>query len=176
MLDSTMQPDLTEVIRKLNARVESLEMAQRVIRGYSYAFIYPTSNALVEPAGLTPQGAAASYTDVASYTEVIAGDFVATGASLQGYLYYWLPPAHTMSVKVTVAEYGGTEQTIHEVTGITATGPGDFWNATIPDTALAPLSNDVRGGLFRLRCYCKMDAGAQRVGIAVAGTPFTSPD
>lgn len=175
MLDSTMPPDMGAELRKLSSRLERLEMSQRVVRGYNFAFIYPAYNALSVAAGLAPQGSAGSYTDQAAYADVLAGDFVGTGENIEGAVYYWLPPAHTMSVRVRVSEYGGTPVTIHERTGITATGPGDFWSTTIPDSCLAPLSTAVRGGLFRLAIQVKRDAGADRVGVAISSTPFTYP-
>ena len=176
MRDSTMHPDLAAQMRRYDQRIEALEMAQRGVRGRSLVSMAMTQNSNSAPASLGTQGNGAAFTGSASYLDVWFGDFIGTGYALQGKVYHWLPPGHTMDVRVRVIEValGATAQTVYEVTGITATGDGSLWDATIPDTAL--VSTDIRGALMRIGIEVRKTVGADSVGVAVSSIPFNSPE
>lgn len=168
---------LADMMRSYEQRIEALEMSQRVIRGKSLVSMFKSPNwALAAPASLGAQGDAAAYTDQPAFTNLWIGDFVATGAALQGTLFYWLAPSHTMDVQVTVTEVGAglAKQVVYTVAGIAASGIGAYWNATIPATAYN--GDDVRGKYMRLEIDAKLVTGADQVGVALLEIPYTQPE
>lgn len=176
MRDSTMHPDLAAQMRRYDQRIEALEMAQRGVRGRSLVSMAMTQNSHTAPASLGTQGNGAAYTASASYLDVWYGDFIGTGYELEGKVYHWLPPGHTMDFRVRVVEVhgGATAQTVYEETGITFTGDGSYWAATIPDAALA--STDIRGALMRVGIEVRKTVGADSVGVAISSIPYNYPE
>ena len=176
MRDMTTPANLADIMRGYEQRIEALEMSQRVVRGRSLVSMFKSPNwALSAPASLGVLGDAAAYTDQPAFTNLWIGDFVATGTELQGTLYYWLAPAHVMDVQVTVTEIGAglSKAVVYTLAGITASGIGTYWDATIP--AAAYNGDDVRGKNMRMEIDAKLVTGADQVGVALLEIPYNEP-
>ena len=173
MRDSTMQPDIALQMRRLNQRIEALEMSQRSARTPQTASMFAAASALSVRAGVAPQGQAAMWTDNTTWTDLWYGDFFAVGYELEGSMYNWVSAGSTMDMQVKVVQAGGTAQVVYTETGITTIGGGQYWSATIPQSAL--FSDDIRGVSIRVSVQAKVSAGTLAVGLALGSIPVNSP-
>ena len=173
MRDSTMQPDIALQMRRLNQRIEALEMSQRSARTPQTAVMFAAPGALAPPVGLAPQGQAGMYTDQPGWTDLWYGDFIAVGYKLSGSMYHWISAGSTMDMRVKVVQAGATAQVVYTQTGITAGGQGGNWEATIPPSAV--YSDDIRGVSMRIGVSAKLTAGTLGVGMSIDSVPVNSP-
>lgn len=173
MLDSTMPPDLANEIRKLNSRIERLEMSARSVNAQRFIQMFPSASALTTDTTLVPQGAHASYTDMGTFTNVLAGDFMSDGRYLYGAVYLWMPPGNSMEWRIRAFQYGKGHQTLFTSATIAASGQQSIDRVEITDAVF--LTSDRRNKFCRLDIDARRVAGAGRVGIGIANSPYTYP-
>ena len=176
MRDNFSEPSLAGILRRYDQRIEALEMGQRNGRTPVQLAMFKSPNqSLSTPASLGALGAAAVYIDSSTFTEAWIGDFTAIGPNLNGKVFYWMPPGHQMEMQVTVTEVGKLPKyVIYTETGITASGDGGYWYASIPDGSFN--GDDIRGKYMRMTIEIRMTVGTDRVGAALSTNPYNYPD